>query len=145
MTEASRSDRVAYAESVSSIYDSLREEGSNVEASPFKTFKDVFMFAAFLGFNKRVRQKLPPGNRKTIRLEVFTREDRDLIQAIAIADSGSIDILRNFSEIVVIVEEYANAGIYDLQAELLKKDGKALWNLVELVGSNSALKDEKGV
>lgn len=135
MTDAFRSDRVAYSESVSSIYETLREDSGSVEVSPFKTFKDVFMFSVFLGFKKGVRQKLPPGPKKTIRLEVFTREDQDLLRAVALAEAGSPEILRSLSEVITIVEEYAHSGIYDVQTELLEKGGKTLWNLIEMVST----------
>lgn len=139
MTEAFRSDRVAYSESVSNIYDTLREDSGSIEVSPFRTFKDIFMFAVFLGFKKGVRQKLPSGSRKTIRLEVFTREDQDLLRAVALAEAGSPEILRSLPEIITIIEEYAHAGVYDLKTELLGQGGKVLWNLVELVSPDITL------
>lgn len=135
MIDAFRSDRVAYSESVSNIYDILREDSGSVEVSPFKTFKDIFMFAVFLGFKKGVRQRLPPGPKKTIRLEVFTREDQDLLRAVAVAEAGSPDIMRSLPEIITIIEEYAHAGIHDVQTELLDKGGKTLWNLTTMVST----------
>ncbi|GHG32637.1 hypothetical protein GCM10017784_27730 [Deinococcus indicus] len=139
MTEAFRSDRVAYSESVSDIYDTLREDSGSIEVSPFRTFKDIFMFAVFLGFKKGVRQKMPSGPKKTIRLEVFSREDQDLLRAVALASDGSPEVLRSPSEVITIIEEYAHAGIYDLKTELLGQGGKVLWNLLELVNSDSIL------
>lgn len=135
MTDVSRSDRIAYPETVSAIYDALKEESGSIEVSPFKTFKDIFMFAVLLGFNKGVRHPLPSGSKKTIRLEVFTRQDRELLQAVAVAEAGSLEILNSPSSVISIVEEYGHTGIHDLQAELLNRDGKSLWNLVSLVSS----------
>lgn len=133
MTDPPRSDRVAYSDSVAFIYDALKEENGSTEVSPFRTFKDIFMFAVFLGFRKGVRQKLPAGPKKTIRLDVFTREDKDLLYSVALVDTQSVEILESPANIVAIIEEYAQVGIYDLQSELLNKGGRALWNLVSLV------------
>jgi len=82
--------------------------------SPFykKTMKDVFMYALGIGFanNKRAKLKKKAG---TIPLRTFNENDKALIKSIAIAETGSMDVLfgENIKEAFDIAEEYANGGI----------------------------------
>ncbi|MBN1877913.1 MAG: hypothetical protein JXA33_27075 [Anaerolineae bacterium] len=133
-TEPSRSDRVNIDESVMHIYKALTEE-SNIETSPFKTYKDVFMFAALCGYRKGERRKLPGGKKSTIRREVFTEDDFVFLKAIAIAHTHDVNVLLQLGDILTIAEEYAHAGIYDLEADLLEQGGRALWNLVGMLNT----------
>ncbi len=133
-TELSRSDRVNIDESVLQVYKDLTEN-PNTEQSPFRTYKDVFMFAACLGYRRGSRKQLSPGKKHTIRREVFTESDFTLLKAIAIAATGDVDVLLRLGDILTIAEEYAYAGIHDLKAHLLDHYGRPLWNLVELLNS----------
>ena len=131
-TELSRSDRVNIDDSVIQTYRDLTED-PNTEQSPFRTYKDVFMFAACLGYRRGDRRQLPAGKKHTIRREVFTEGDFTLLKAIAIAASGDVDVLLHLGDILTIAEEYAHTGIHDLKAHLLDQRGRPLWNLVELI------------
>ncbi|HKQ05751.1 MAG TPA: hypothetical protein VJ464_11505 [Blastocatellia bacterium] len=133
-TETSRSDRVNIDESVIQNYKSLTENPI-IEESPFDTYKDVFMFAACLGYAAGDRKKLSAGKKHTIRREVFTENDFILLKTIAIAETGDVQVLSRFDEILTIAEEYAHAGIRALKAGLLDQHGRPLWNLVELLNS----------
>lgn len=132
--ETSRSDRVNIDESVIHIYRTLTED-SDMQQSPFKTMKDVFMLAACWGYRRETRRALPSGYKNTIRKEVFTDNDFTLLKAIAIADTSDVEVLLQTSDILTIAEEYAHAGIYDLKAHLLDQSGRPLWNLVGLLNS----------
>ena len=138
MTETTtmRTDRVYVDEAVSDIYPQLKS-GANTqpEEAPFETFKDIFMLAACLGFQNGRRIRTVRGGSE-IRVSVFTDDDIAIIKAIAIAETGDVQVLTRFGEILVIAEEYANAGIYDVKAHLLDEGGRALWNLVELINKN---------
>lgn len=132
--ETGRTDRIYIDESVIEIYRQLRI-GTNTqpEESPFETFKDIFMLATCLGYNSGQRSKLPSGNKHDIRVSVFTQNDLALLKAIALADTGDMTILSRFSEILVIAEEYAQTGIYDVKGYLLDERGRPLWNLISLI------------
>lgn len=135
-----RSDRVQIDESVMDIYRtlnrSMREE-ADVEQAPFETYKDIFMFAAVLGFSADREEVLPPGKKTTIRLEVFSEDDLALLKALAVAKTGGVDALVSIGEILTIAESYAHGGIHELRAFLLDQGGLPLWNLVDLVQSQT--------
>lgn len=138
-TEGIRTDRVYMDESVMDIYRDLRgDTKSQPEQAPFATYKDIFMLSACLGYRSGGRQSLPKGGDKAdIRKTVFTDSDLALLKAIAIADTGDVEVLSQPHEIVRIAEEYAYAGIYDLKAYLMDERGRPLWNLVGLVNEVS--------
>jgi len=56
-----------------------------------------------------------------------------MLKALAIADSGDVDVLLSQDEILIIAEEYANVGIHELRASVLDEYGRPLWNLVSLL------------
>ncbi|MCP5097973.1 MAG: hypothetical protein GY943_20690 [Chloroflexi bacterium] len=132
-TTRTRTDRVYIDESASEIYRQLKN-GPNTqpEESPFETFKDIFMQAVCLGFEngRRIRSGKQGSE---IRLTVFTEDDIAILKAIAIADTGDVEVLTSLSDILTIAEEYANAGIHEVKAYLIDESGRSLWNLVDLM------------
>lgn len=136
-TEISRNDRVYIDESASEIYRQLKS-GSNTqpEEAPFETFKDIFMLAVCQGFQngRRIRTNKTGSE---IRMTVFTEEDCAILKAIAIAETGDVQVLSSQSDILVIAEEYANSGIHDVKAYLLDERGHTLWNLVGLLNKTA--------
>jgi dnd system-associated protein 4 len=133
MTEPEiKRDTVAIDESVHEIYKQLTE-GSDPVSVPFRTMKDVFMWAAFLGYRKGERRPLA-GKRVTIfRWAQFIEQlDIPLLKALAIADQADVKVILSQNEILTIAEEYANAGIHELRASILDEPGQPLWNLVRM-------------
>ncbi|MCX7860151.1 MAG: hypothetical protein N2385_08675 [Chloroflexus sp.] len=127
-----RSDRVNIDEAVISTYHELTGRSDEVsEQKPFRTLKDVFMLAVVLGYRRGIRLPAPSSTKHTIRREVFTESDYQLLKAIAVATTGDINVLLNHGEILTIAEEYAQAGIREVKAELLDQGGRPLWNLVD--------------
>lgn len=126
-------DTVAIDESVHAIYKQLTE-GTDAVGVPFRTMKDVFMWAACLGCQRGERRPLS-GKRLTVfRWAQFSPQtDLPLLKAMAIADSGDIGILLNQDRLLSVAEEYANAGIHELQGNLTDEFGQPLWNLVDIV------------
>jgi len=134
MTEmAIARDTVNIDESVHDIYKQLTE-GSDPVGVPFRTMKDVFMWAACLGYQLGERRPLT-GKRVTIfRWAQFTPQtDMPLLKALAIADSDDVNVLLGQDEILSIAEEYANTGIHELRASVLDEYGQPLWNLVAML------------
>ncbi len=134
MTDATpERDTVAIDSMAHDIYKQLTEGGNMLDV-PFKTMKDVFMWAVCLGAQQG--QKMPlTGKRISIfRWAQFDPQiDVPLLKAIAIAESGDVSILLRRNDILNIIEEYANAGIYELRARIFDEFGQPLWNLVSMV------------
>lgn len=126
-------DTVNIDDSVHDIYKRLTEGNDPVDV-PFQTMKDVFMWAASLGYQRGERKPIR-GKRTTIfRWAQFSSQtDIPLIKAMAIADSGDVDVLMRQEDVLTAVEEYANAGIISMESRLLNANGQNLWNLVGLL------------
>lgn len=135
-SEYTRTDRVYIDEAVVDFYRQLKKEAnSEAEQAPFDTFKDLFMFAACLGFQNGRRSKPRKTNGGEVPAKVFTEEDLAILKAIAIAETGDVEVLTRFGEILGIAEEYANTGIHEVKADVLDEGGRPLWNLVSLLSS----------
>ncbi len=131
MTETTDArDTVAIDEGVHDIYKQLTE-GNDIVNAPFRTMKDVFMWAAVLGYRNGERRPIT-GKKVTIfRWAQFSSQiDTPLLKALAIADNGNVDVLISQDEILAIAEGYANAGIHELRVSVLDEYGQPLWNLI---------------
>lgn len=131
MTETTDArDTVAIDEGVHDIYKQLTE-GNDIVNAPFRTMKDVFMWAAVSGYRNGERRPIT-GKKVTIfRWAQFSSQiDTPLLKALAIANNGNVDVLISQDEILIIAEEYANAGIHELRASMLDEYGQPLWNLI---------------
>lgn len=138
-TERQRTQtRVYVPEIVGDLYNLLTAEGTSRDSVsptevPFFKYKDVFLTAACLGFQLGQREVLPKGDKKReIRLDTFHEGDLDILKAIAILESGTVEVLMDMGEILKIAEEYAYAGIQMLERELVQNPGKPLWNFLSL-------------
>src|SRR6266487_2370924 len=122
-------DTVTIDEAAHEIYKQLTE-GSNLLEAPFKTMKDVFMFATCLGVKLGIKRQLTIKKLTIFRWAQFdSQTDIPMLKAIAIADTDDVSVLLRRNDILTIAEEYANAGIYELRASLLEEYGQPLWNL----------------
>ena len=131
--ETSNRDTIMIEESAHEIYKQLTE-GNNAQIVPFRTMKDVFMWAVCLGVQQGKKRPLTGKKVIVFRWAQFDGQvDVPLFKAIAIADSGDINILLKRNDILSLVEEYANGGIYDLREILMGDRGQPLWNLVKVL------------
>lgn len=131
--EASSKDTVAIDETVHEIYKQLTGE-SNILSAPFRTMKDVFMWAVCLGVQQERKRPLAGKRLPVFRWAQFDSQiDVPLLKAVAIVDSGDVDILLRRNDVLAIAEEYANAGIYELRDAVLNGTDQPLWNLVSLM------------
>src|SRR6266487_1976007 len=122
-------ETVAIDEAAHEIYKQLTD-GNNPLEVPFKTMKDVFMFATCLGVKLGIRRSLNSKKLTVFRWAQFdSQTDIPLLKAIAIAETNDVSVLLRRNDILTISEEYANAGIYELRASLLQEYGQPLWNL----------------
>ena len=87
------------------LYEMLDEEGLLK-----RTRKEQFMFVMAFGYHNKIKRHLE--TREGLFLTKDMRlEDEALINAIAINDVDSVEILSNKEEVFKIAEEYAHAGI----------------------------------
>lgn len=101
---------------------------------PFSTMKDVFMWAACIGFQLGMRKEIVGKRRMIFRWAQFSQQtDIPILKAIAIADRGDVSVLLNPNEMMKIAEEYANAGIRELRSIVLEGNDLPLWNLVNML------------
>lgn len=122
-------DTVTIDESVHYIYKELTD-GTDPVTVPFKTMKDVFMWAASLGYKRGERRPIAGKKLTIFRWAQFSSQtDIPVVKAISLADGDDINVLLSQEEILTVVEEYANAGIHDLRSRLFDEHGQPLWNL----------------
>jgi dnd system-associated protein 4 len=80
--------------------------------APFTAMKDVFVLAAALGYRAGIRRPLTGGTQHVgFWHYLSSQEDIPLLQAIALADSGDVEVLGDQGAVIKIAEEYANEGI----------------------------------
>lgn len=129
-------DTVNIGESVHEIYKQLTD-GTDPVTAPFKTMKDVFMWAVCLGYKHGERRPIIGKKLTIFRWAQFSSQtDIPVVKAISLADGDDINVMVSQDEILNVVEEYANAGIHDLRARLYDEQGQPLWNLVDLQKEN---------
>ena len=106
--------------------------------APFKTMKDLFMLAANVGFLRGRRVPLT-SQREIFRWPVFSsQEDIPILRAIAIAETGDTTVLVDQVQLLMIAEEYANAGIEEVSREVVSQPGTPVDNLVHFLLSTDA-------
>lgn len=124
-------DTINIDESVHEIYKLLTDGGDPVNA-PFKTMKDVFLWAACLGFQRGERKQILGKKLTIFRWAQFNQQiDVPIIKAIALSDSGKLEDLICQDKILDAIEEYANNGASELRKQLASGDTLNLWDLVE--------------
>lgn len=126
-------DTINIDESVHEIYKQLTEGNDPVNA-PFKTMKDVFLWAACLGFKAGSRKALD-GKKVTIfRWAQFNQQiDLPLIKSLILSDTSSLDILDKQDDLIEIIEEFANSGALELKNMLADNSMNTLWHFVERI------------
>jgi dnd system-associated protein 4 len=106
----------------------------------FETKQKALMFAASLGFARKTR--IPVENRGVgIRFEVFqTDMDDAYLDAIAVAEKGDLRILaaEHYGERIQVFEEYAHAGLLEMNRVCFDIPGDPLESLIRLVADHRA-------
>ncbi len=135
MVEVKGSDRVSIDRNVHDYYIQLsRQSRSGPEDAPFLLMKDVFMWSVALGVERGKRRVVSGSREQIFRWDQFSQEtDIPALKAIALAETGDVEVLVDEARILRIAEEFANEGIWELKTRLLDRQGKALWNLVDEV------------
>ena len=118
------------------IYGELTKPLDDEKVSPFESMKHLFMLAVFIGYRGKKRIPLTSGNRIDIfRWDQLGEEDVTLLRALALAETGDVAVLSDQVRILTIAEEYANAGIMEIQEKIDEIPGDRIKLLVSLLGA----------
>lgn len=112
---------------IKSLIEQLIEPGQARKFGIFKSKQKVLMFAAALGWH--ISSRIPlDGRDEPIRMSIFeTACDDGFINALAVAETGNLDILdpEKSQERNRIFEEYANGGLEEM-LQMLSSTGDNL-------------------
>ena len=127
------SGRINIEVNLRELYEQLTR-GTDPEQVPFRTMKDVFMLAACIGFMRDQFRPLSGTKHQPFHYSVFSEQvDIPILKAIAIMNTGNIEVLTDMDAVAAIAEGYANYGIHEIKAHIIDSEGSPLWNLVEAV------------
>jgi hypothetical protein len=111
-----------------SLYEDLRTK----ETSPFYGVElhDLFMFALSYGRKKAGRVELDGDEHALFgRANALREEQAGIIEAVAVWEERSLDVLRDKRFVYTISEEYANGGIEKLHGRVFGPEDDALSEL----------------
>ena len=98
--------------------------------------KNIFMLATFIGYQEKKRVPLKS------KVDIFTwdilsrdEESVPLLIALALAETGDVEILTDQGRILDIAEEYANAGITEIKEKIADLRANGITHLVGLLGA----------
>lgn len=126
-------DYVYIDESYHLLYVNLKESREGEKYPPFKGMKNLFMLAAFIGFLQEEWVPLGTNRRNIFARTVFKQDDLVLLRTLALAKTGSPEVLLNEKEIQSIAEGYANGGITVIKEQVEDAPGNRVENLVNLL------------
>ena len=112
---------------------------SNKQGGDFNVFSfhwQCFVWAAIIGFLRNERRPLtPPIADKPFSLNTMMNnngeKDAQALVCLAIAKAGTLDIMKNPSEAINLINEYANGGFYHIMK--LMENGENSFNDLEKV------------
>ena len=134
-SEARGGDRVSVETAMHQLFRDLSDRSSeNPEMAPFPLMKDVFMWAVALGVRNSKRLPLEGGRTQIFRWDQLSQDlDIPTLKALAVAETGEVQVLLHEDQVLRIAEEYANAGIREAKDELVEQPGQPLWNLTNTI------------
>ena len=130
--------RIGVSANQNSILEDLIRNVPGENYALFETKQKALMFAAALGYHLQRSQKL--GSRdagSAIRFDIFEKNlDEGFVHCLAVAESEDLGILSDANEeqLAVIFEEYASAGLVEMQSRLIGRP-EPLQALVDLMNS----------
>ena len=98
------------------VYEQIFQDlGNRNETKFFDNMKDVFMFALALGFKHNKKEVIVKSGGEPISLRIFTDEDENIFNVIALSHTNDISILLDDDDILEkkykLMEEFANGGM----------------------------------
>ena len=121
---------VAYRKPDAEFYKTMVDKDSD---TPFSGMymSDVFIYAMSLGFNARRKTPFYKDERSsTLPASAFDGPKRWLMRALAVSDTGKLEIILDNNKVVQIAEIYANTGIdilHDFYDSQRKNDDSAVY------------------
>lgn len=113
-------DRLMIGKTDRSVYTEILES-SQLKKGRLQN-KEVFLLSAVLGFQKGQRIPIKGGKEGYFLVDRLKEADLALMDAIAIKETESLDIINDKKEVFNIIEEYAHAGIQLLGDMVFDKD-----------------------
>jgi dnd system-associated protein 4 len=109
-----------------------RKKTEGADMPPFEDLKDVFLMAACLGV--QTGHPTPLRDKQELARTSYFNEhiDSAVLRAIAIAETGGVEVLADKNEVFKIAEEYANTGFTELGRRVLGP-GRPLVNLTSFL------------
>lgn len=124
-------------ESTKGILDRLTTKQPGDDLPLFETKQKALMFAAALGWHLKSRKPLSARDSgSAVRFDIFEKaRDDGLVAALAVAERDDLGALREESEeeVVTIFEEYAHAGLLELQRRCFESGVDTLEAILGLV------------
>jgi dnd system-associated protein 4 len=136
--------RIAPAKANESILDRLTEVRGS-DPAIFETKQKALMFAAGIGYHRGNRTPLKARG-QGIRFDIFERDmDDAFIAALALAEANDLNVLRTErdDERAVMFEEYANAGLLEINRACFSQEGDPIANLIRLTREAQAGEDSE--
>ena len=120
--------RLHYDNDDAEIYEKLKDDG------PFKgaTIIDIFSISLIYGLRQGYRTELlPEGSSigRVVESVIDNTNLRYLMMAVAVKETGSLDVIMNVDEYFTISEEYAKTGLKYLESDFIDKDYELLDDL----------------
>jgi len=122
----------------SEIKDKVIQKFSNKQGGPYNIFSyywQCFVWAATIGFLRNERRELSPGTERIFSLNTMKsnggEKDAQALICMCIARTGSVDIMKDPSEAIKVISEYANGGFYHILK--LMENGENTFNDFEKV------------
>ena len=132
-------DRVFTSKEKTDLFMKLSKTKQKTEDGIFDNNKDLFLFAASLGYKDKKRRALLKRDNE-IPLSVFqkSKDNLDFIDLIALGDTKDVYILDWDDEEIIdkkltIIEEYANRGLEIIEEKLFNNNTDIYDNLLQLV------------
>ena len=136
--------RIYPAKNMENILDKLTTVGPGFQVQIFSTKQKALMFAAALGYFRNEKKELE-GRGEGIRFDIFQKAlDDGFFDALAIAEKENLAILSEEyeNERAEIFEEYAYAGLIEIERVCFKKEGDPLDNLIQLADEGRSIEGQ---
>ena len=102
------------------------------QTAPFKTMKEVYMMAVYLGARAGRPRPLDGKRVSPFKGGVLSHDEQMLLRAVAMGHCKDPEVMADPQRVVRISEEFANAGIWKLEEILTStSEDHPLWALAE--------------
>ena len=140
--------RIATSQSQVGFLEDLVTDVPGEEFPLFETKQKALMFAAALGYHLQRRNTLSARDASTaIRFDIFEKNlDDGFVACLAIATLNELSVLgaNREDELAVVFEEYASAGLDEIQSKVWGKP-EPLQSLISLMGDARFPLDNEGL